>query len=110
HVPSMDPVNAGPASWPAKARRSCRRRAPGLPLVGDDVALLETPLATALEGRQHALARQLGPGVGTEIEDLGDLFAVEQDLVLVDHRQQVPLGMAEVVAARLRTVKKQRFR
>ena len=76
------------AAEPAR-RRGRRRhaavRASELPLEGGDVSPAEPPLPAALEGRQHALARQLVHGVGAEVEDLRDLLAVQQHVFLVQH-------------------------
>jgi len=56
-----------------------------LPLEGGDVPLTETPLPPLLEGRQHALARELVHGVGAQVEDLRDLFAIEHGVVGIQH-------------------------
>jgi hypothetical protein len=44
--------------------------------------------------REDALAGELVHRVGAEIEDLRNFLAVEQDLVLVDHRHRSPSGLS----------------
>src|SRR4029077_13375285 len=70
---------------PRRDGPSCRGRTSQLSLEGGDVSPAESPLPAALEGRQDALARELVDRVGTEVEHLGDLFAVHQHVFLVLH-------------------------
>src|SRR5580765_6616174 len=70
---------------PRRAPRSCGGRTSQLPLEGGDVPLPEPPLSALLEGGQDALARELVDRVGTAVEDLGNLFAVEQGIFCIEH-------------------------
>src|SRR5579884_1497666 len=91
-------------TFPTRAP-SCRRGAAELSLVGSDVPLAEAPLPPALEGRQHALAGQLVHRIRAQVEDLGDLFAVEQDFLPVEHALTCRRRYAVLVSGTARTVK-----
>src|SRR5438552_18657399 len=84
-------VRVSPGGFPtASARRrrrrpSCRRRTAQLSLEGGDVPLPEAPLAPLLDRGKNALAGQLVHRIRTAVEDLRDLFAVEQAIFRIDH-------------------------
>src|SRR5689334_19146087 len=67
----------------APSGRGCASK---LSLERSNVSLAEAPLSSLLERRQQVLASELVDGIGADVEYLRHLFAVQVDVVPVEHR------------------------